>query len=378
MDSMDAQKMEDCPVESGAGSSQQRGDVPETVQPISNRKRKQDHSQLKDEFQLDWLDAVSIPPVEVKIEEESEENNVESNTEEPKNNKLSSSSSVPQKGYEIIKITAIPKLPEEPLSKYKKVEVYTKRHLLEHAFNMGSTPCLSGLQDFTKTCHHWINEKFSGAEEELRKKFVKTFVNSVSEKYRSKGKGKSGGKLILTAKKYRCYLDGIIQLDKQDYKRVQLLMQPDASSNDPHDPLFQDKSMTERTVIQRTNNLWCNEYACSQCSFKTKDQEELNFHYSIHDKKQKDSLSVSGNGEDDNGALESLGQLNQDEWEALIKKQKDSPYWSNRSIWDMVLVRANYIGTSQGSVHKKTSPPLEINYLQSEAVHQFPKYTKHS
>ena len=199
MDSMDAMKMEDCQVESGAGSSQQRGDVPETVQPINNRKRKQDHSQLKDEFQLDWLDAVSIPPVEVKIEEESEENNVESNTEEPKNNKLSSSSSVPQKGYEIIKITAIPKLPEEPLSKYelknnkpsssssvinkngyqiikksarpklpeeplskyKKVEVYTKRHLLEHAFNMGSTPCLSGLQDFTKTCHHWINEKFS-------------------------------------------------------------------------------------------------------------------------------------------------------------------------------------------------------------------------
>ena len=41
--------------------------------------------------------------------------------------------------------------------------------------------------------------------------------------------------------------------------------------------------------------LWSKEYACSQCSFKTKDQEELNFHYSVHDKKQKDSVLVSGN-----------------------------------------------------------------------------------
>ena len=88
--------------------------------------------------------------------------------------------SVDNNGYETIKKTALPELPPEEQSISKKV--YTKRHLLEHAFNMGSSPSLNGLQEFTKVCHDWINEKFPVAEEEPRKKFVKTFVAWVVKK----------------------------------------------------------------------------------------------------------------------------------------------------------------------------------------------------
>ena len=130
--------------------------------------------------------------------------------------KAKSPSIINKNGNQMIKETARSQIsPEEPLSNFKKGKVYTRRHLLEHAFNMGLSPSLNGLQEFKKVCHNWINEKFPVAEVELREKFVDAFVRGVVQKYR---KGPSRARLLST-KKYRSFFDGIIQFDNQDCKR---------------------------------------------------------------------------------------------------------------------------------------------------------------
>ena len=111
-----------------------------------------------------------------------------------------------------------------PLDKYPLIYIYgfilgtimdlkgviTKRQLLLHVFNMGSSPALANKPEFTNICLEWIKSKFPEAEEQSRKLFVTNFVERAMKEYQS-----SDTVTLLTAKKHRAFLDEVIQFGSE-------------------------------------------------------------------------------------------------------------------------------------------------------------------
>ena len=86
----------------------------------------------------------------------------------------------------------------------------TKRQLLLHVFNLGSSPAVTNRTEFTNICLEWIKSKFPEAEEQLREIFVTNFVKRAMKEYQS-----SDTVTLLTSKKHRAFLDEVIQFGSE-------------------------------------------------------------------------------------------------------------------------------------------------------------------